>query len=229
MGFKNKSFDTPTYIEKDLEPQRVIIISCEGENTEPEYFTTIKEKLSEYISVLIAIQIVPHQKKGSEPKKIVCNLEDYIQEKYDYKSDNDEMWVVWDREKVDERKKDILEMIPQCKEKNYHIALTNPLFEFWLLLHIIDISLYDRDILYQNEWISQSKNRRFIDKELSNKLENGYSKKKNRFNRDIVTKENILRALEQEKLFENELEKIIDNLGSNVGNLVRRIVNFEEE
>ena len=40
---------------------------------------------------------------------------------------------------------------------------------------------------------------------------------------------NILRALEQEKLFENELEKIIDNLGSNVGDLVRRIVNFEEE
>jgi len=228
MGFKSKSFDTPTYIEQDLEPQRVIIISCEGENTEPEYFTAIKEKLSQYISVLIAIQIVPHQKKGSEPQKIVCNLEDYIKEKYDYKSDNDEMWVVWDREKVDERKKDILEMIPQCLEKNYHIALTNPLFEFWLLLHIVDISLYDRNILYQNEWVSPSKNRRFIDKELSTQL-NGYSKKKNKFNQSIVTKENILRALEQERLFENELEKIIDNLGSNVGELIRRILDFEEE
>jgi len=227
MGFKSKSFDTPTYIEQSSEIKRIIIISCEGENTEPEYFETIKTKLSEYIYSGCTIHIVPHQKKGSEPEKIVCNLDDYIKEEYDYKrSDNDEMWVILDREKVDERKKDILEMIPQCREKNYHIALTNPLFEFWLLLHIVDISLYNRDVLYKNEWVSSSKNRRFIDKELSNKLENGYSKKKNKFNQSIVTKENILRALEQERLFENELEKIIDNLGSNVGELIRRILDF---
>ena len=44
-----------------------------------------------------------------------------------------------------------------------------------------------------------------------------------------MTKENIQRALEQEKLFENDLEKIIDNLGSNVGNLIRTILDFEEK
>ena len=36
----------------------------------------------------------------------------------------------------------------------------------------------------------------------------------------IITKENIQRALEQEKRFENEFEKILDNLGANVGQLV---------
>lgn len=228
MAFKDRGFDSPIYMEEEKESKKIIIISCEGENTEPEYFEAIKEKLSNYISVLVQIEIVPHQKKGSEPRKIVCALEDHIIEKYDYKNDNDEMWVIWDREKVQERKKDILEMIPQCKEKNYNIALTNPLFEFWLLLHIVDISKYNSTILYENKWMTSAKNKRFIDKELSNILPNGYSKKKDKFNTSIVNKENILRALEQEQLFENELEKIIDNLGSNIGNLIREILTFEK-
>ena len=80
------------------------------------------------------------------------------------------MWVVWDREKVQKRKDDILKILPACKEKNYNIAITNPLFEFWLLLHIVDILEYDNDILYKNDWMSPSKNKRFIEKELLSKL-----------------------------------------------------------
>jgi hypothetical protein len=226
MGFKDKGFDKPIYREEDLEPERVIIISCEGRNTEPEYFETIKEKLSEYISVLLEIKIVPKNDNLSNPRDIVCNLENFIEDKYDYKSDYDEMWVVWDREKVQDRKNKILEMIPECQEKNYHIALTNPLFEFWLLLHIVDISTYDRDTLYDNDWTTPSKNKRFLEKELSTQLcsVGGYNKKKDKFNKNIVSKENIQKALEQEKLFENDLEKIIDNLGSNVGELINKIL-----
>ena len=106
-----------------------------------------------------------------------------------------------------------------CKKSN--IAMTNPLFEFWLLLHVDDITKYDNEILYINDWITSSKNRRYIDKQLSNILANGYNKKN--FNKEIVTKDNIDRALEQEKLFENNIEKIMDNLGSNIGDLIRNI------
>lgn len=134
------------------------------------------------------------------------------------------MWVIWDREKVESRKKHILEMIPICKKKNYHIAMTNPLFEFWLLMHIADISLYNTDDLYKNEKVNTV--RRFIDKELSNILKDGYNKKKNKFNKNIVTIENITRALEQEKSFEVNLAKIIDNLGSNIGSLISKILNI---
>ena len=59
MGFKNRDFDKPIYIEEEIEPEKVIIISCEGRNTEPEYFEAIKEKLSDFISVLVEIKIVP--------------------------------------------------------------------------------------------------------------------------------------------------------------------------
>ena len=229
MAFKDREFDNPLYKEEEKEPEKVIIISCEGRNTEPEYFETIKNKLSDYISVLIEIKIVPKNDNPSEPKDIVCNLEAFIEEHYDYKSDYDEMWVIWDREKVKARKQAILEILPQCREKNYNIALTNPLFEFWLLLHIVDVSKYNSTILYENNWMTTAKRRRFIDKELSNILEDGYSKKKDKFNKSIVSKENILRALEQEKLFKNKIEEIIDNLGSNVGDLIRKILIFENE
>lgn len=35
-----------------------------------------------------------------------------------------------------------------------------------------------------------------------------------------------MRAVEQEKLFENEFEKIIDNLGSNISELINKILKF---
>ena len=221
MGFVSKGFETPIYTEQSKEPERVIIISCEGSNTEPEYFETIKEKLSEYIPVILEIKIVPKPSNASEPQNVVSNLENYIIQ-YDYKSDYDEMWVVWDREKVPERKENILKMFPKCREKNYNIAITNPLFEFWLLLHVTDISEYDNEDLYNNMPVNSR--RKFLDKELSNILENGYNKKKDKFNKDIVTKDNILKALEQEKLFENEFESILDNLGSNIGELINKIL-----
>jgi len=51
MSFKDKPFEKSAYAEQEQKPKRVIIISCEGQNTEPQYFETIKYKLSDYISV----------------------------------------------------------------------------------------------------------------------------------------------------------------------------------
>ena len=222
MGFKTRNFETTEYTEKELTPKKIIIISCEGSNTEPAYFKAIKEKLSNHISALIKIELVPKEAGPSNPKDVVCNLDAFLHTEYDYKSEyDDELWVVWDRETIDDRKNKILEMLPECKEKNYNIAMTNPLFEFWLSLHVADISKYDKTTLSVNNWETPSKNRKYIDKELSNILTGGYNKKN--FNRDIVTEDNIDKALEQEKLFETEVKNIMDNLGSNIGDLIHNI------
>ncbi|MFA6630583.1 MAG: hypothetical protein WCS55_12560, partial [Sulfuricurvum sp.] len=79
-----------------------------------------------------------------------------------------------------------------------------------------------------NDWVTVAKRKRFLEKELLTQLYSigGYSKKKGEFNKSIVTLENIKHALEQEKLFENELEQIIDHLGSNVGDLIKKILTF---
>lgn len=226
MGFKQRSFDQPTYQQQEEEPTRVIIISCEGTNTEPEYFKAIREKLKDNISSLIKIELVPKLSNASEPKHVLDNLQAFV-DKYDFNKEHDSLWLVCDREKVIHRKtgkKGLLTIIPLCKEKGYSIALTNPLFEFWLLLHLVDITTYDHDTLFDNKKLSSDK--RYIDNELSNILEGGYSKKKDQFNRNIVSLENVKRAINQEKIFENDLTKIMDTLGGNVSSLINEIVEF---
>jgi hypothetical protein len=226
MGFKQKSFGQPTYEQQEEEPTRVIIISCEGTNTEPEYFEAIKEKLKDNISSLIEIELVPKPSNASEPKDVLDNLQAFV-DKYDFNKGHDSLWLVCDREKVVDRKtgkRGLLEVIPLCKEKGYSIALSNPLFEFWLLLHVVDIKTYNNDTLFDNEKITTRK--RYIDKELSSILDGGYKKKKGQFNRDIVSLDNVKRAIRQEQLFENDLTKVMDTLGGNVSSLINEIVTF---
>lgn len=222
MGFKIKSFGTVAYTAKVIEPKKVIILSCEGNNTEPEYFQALKSSLRKNIPVLLEIEIVPKDGSPSQPKFLVDNLDKFL-EKYDLHADYDEMWIVLDRETEDARKKQIEEIIPECNEKKYSIAITNPLFEFWLLLHVDDIAKYDRNQLTKNEWVTSAKNRRFIDKKLSEIL-SGYKKKEGKFPKKIITIDNIQRAIEQEKLFAQEVDEILNNLGSNISTLIQRIV-----
>lgn len=94
MGFKNRTFSRPVYEEQSDEPERVIIISCEGRNTDPEYFNCIKSKLSEYISALLEIKVIDKNDNNSRPQHVYGNLRRFITDKYDYKSDYDEMWIV---------------------------------------------------------------------------------------------------------------------------------------
>lgn len=225
MGFKERSFGQPTYQQQEEEPTRVVIISCEGTNTEPEYFEAIKEKLKDNISSLIEIELVPKPSNASEPKDVLDNLEAFV-EKYDFNKGHDSLWLVCDREKVIARKtgkRGLLEVIPLCEAKGYSIALLNPLFEFWLLLHLVDITTYSKDTLFENEKISAKK--RYLDQELTNIL-GVYNKKKGKFNKDIVSLANVKRAIKQEKLFENDLTKIMDTLGGNLSSLINEIVTF---
>lgn len=226
MGFKDRSFDQPIYEQQEEEPKRVIIISCEGSNTEPEYFEAVKENLKDNISSLVEIELVPKITQAAEPKDVLDNLQSYV-DKYDFNKNFDSLWLVCDREKVIHRKtgkKGLLEVIPLCEERGYSMALSNPLFEFWLLLHVVDISGYDKKTLFDNVKVSSKK--RFIDRELSNLLDNGFSKKSGKFNHEIISLDNIKRAIRQEKNFENDLAQIIDKLGGNIGSLINDIIEF---
>ena len=63
----------------------------------------------------------------------------------------------------------------ECKKHKYFLVITNPCFEFWLLLHF-DIPSYSHNQLLENAQISNKHS--FISKELSDKVR--YSK--NRLN-----------------------------------------------
>jgi len=94
------------------------------------------------------------------------------------------------------------------------------------LFHLTDITQYDPKELYLNEKVN--KNKRFLEKQLSNLLTGGkhntmgYNKRQ--FNSRIVSAANVRRMFAQQPLFATELEQIIDKLGSNVSDLIFEIV-----
>jgi hypothetical protein len=102
------------------EPRPVILIVCEGEKTEPNYFKAIKHSRRVNAEVII----VPRK---IQPKDIIKSAE---QEKLSYR-EYEQIWCVFD---CDERP-DFELSITSAKEKGFKVAYSNPCIELWYLLH----------------------------------------------------------------------------------------------
>jgi len=232
MAFIKRDFSNRISIEKQVEPKRFIVIACEDENVQPAYFNAIKDKLN--IPTITEIEVLPCIDHKSAVEHICSNLKEYIvtqNEKYEFE-DNDEFWIIIDRESpTNVCHKILLDKLSDCEDigSSFNVGVTNPLFELWLLLHVDELSNYDQNDLLKNERTGISpKSKRFIDKKLSELL-CGYNKNKKKIFKTmekIVTIENIQRAIAQEKLIKNDFNQIISNnkLGSNIGTLVESII-----
>ena len=236
MGFnKNSSFNEPIFQASSVEVKKLIIIAFEGAETEHKYFSYLKTHPEINLKSLVQIELLERDEKNknsSAPTKVVETVTNVIESEEklnEIKSKHDEFddsydvfWIVIDREKQESKKINLLKAIEICKENNIKISLINPAFEFWLLLHF-DISEYDKNDLFENKKISTKSKKRFLEKELGEKIG---SYDKSNFDTSFITHESITFAVKQEEKFENELEKIIDNLGSNVGNLIQEILDI---
>jgi hypothetical protein len=112
------------------EPYAKVLIVCEGEKTEPNYFHGLKEyyRLSS-ANVEIGGNI------GSAPS----NLYDYARQRYREEKDNgdpyDHVYCVFDRDTHDSYLQTVQD-IAHSKPKDVFQAITSiPCFEYWLLLH----------------------------------------------------------------------------------------------
>ncbi len=64
---------------------------------------------------------------------------DYRRYLQQYSSADDMFAVVIDRDCGNHSRELMEECVRKCQEKNYGIYVTNPCFEFWLLLHLCDV------------------------------------------------------------------------------------------
>ena len=108
------------------DPKRIVYVSAEGQRTEPEYFGIINDMDNQEVWV----EMIDHQ--GSAPKTVLKAMKEYLEE-HELK-EHDRAWLVVDE---DERKEKILD--PLCEWSNacpkHGLALSNPCFEYWILLH----------------------------------------------------------------------------------------------
>jgi len=109
--------------------RRIFILAVEGAKTEPEYFAIFNSEQS-----LIRVNCLKGQGESS-PLQVLKRMEGHLREECLKKSD--EAWLVVDKDQWSDAQ---LTQLHQwsLREENYGLALTNPKFEFWLLLHFED-------------------------------------------------------------------------------------------
>lgn len=113
--------------EQHVRDTNLIIIATEGKKRELQYFTmdlfTGNKK--------IQVQIIPAFDNKSSPKDVLSKLHEYALE-YQFDED-DQFWLVIDKDRWDNA--GLHKIINLCDDSNYRVALSNPCFELWLLLH----------------------------------------------------------------------------------------------
>ena len=106
--------------------RRLFVISAEGMECEPCYFAMFSAEQSTFLVKCL------RGDKGSAPFYVLGRMVAYIK-KYRLKP-HDEAWLVVDTDQWTVEQLAPLHAWTKQKD-NYHLAVSNPKFEYWLLLH----------------------------------------------------------------------------------------------
>jgi hypothetical protein len=108
-----------------------LLLVCGGKETEPRYLDGLKQA---FRNPAVCVRIAA---KGVDPVSLVkyaATIRDQ------YRDEFDEVWCVFD---VDEF--DVTTAIRQADGDDIRLAISNPCFEIWLLLHFADCTASVRD------------------------------------------------------------------------------------
>ena len=218
MGLIKKDFKRKSGIRE----AKLIVIACEGSETEPRYFQALR---THFQKSGLRVEILDRKDWGIDKTKSAAK---YVIEclngfKRTYHLDkHDELWLLLDRDKDNFSEAQLSKIAQLCVQKKYHLAVSNPTFELWLLFHFENIALYETDkqqVLLENPKISNEK--RLLEKELEKHLE-GYHKA--RFN-TLPLIEKVENAVEHAAFFPlPQNERWHQGLGTRVYELVKSII-----
>lgn len=132
-----KRYGNYTRKEASLD-SKLIIIAAEGEFTEKIYFEALRKHTRNSRVHIKILERDEENRHNSSPEYVLGQLTQYKLE--NPIEQDDELWLVIDKDKW--TAKSIRAVAQRCaQDSSYHLALSNPCFELWLILHIIDASL----------------------------------------------------------------------------------------
>lgn len=130
----------------------------------------------------------------------------------------DKIHLIVDRDKKSFTSKQYDNVLKKCKELNISFYVTNPCFEFWLLLHYDDCLKFDKTLLLSNE--KNENGETYVFQLLKNYDESFF---KNNFDaKKYVDK--IEKAIKNSKNYANNIEKLKNNIGSNLNILFEEVI-----
>lgn len=147
---------------------KLIIIAAEGTQTEKKYFTDLATD-EKYRNPKVHVEVLDRPSTASSPIHIIEML-DSFRRKYNLQTGYDELWLVIDIDKW--RPQMLTDIASQCLQKGYSLAVSNPAFEVWLLLHLRSLDDYNSDELAKLAENRRQDGRTRLERELMTLCEN---------------------------------------------------------
>ena len=140
-----------------------------------------------------------------------------------YDSTYDKICIIIDRDVNSFSEEQYQNAIKLSEENNFILGVSNPCFEFFLLMHICDMSDFSKDDILENKK-EQDKTlmERTLDKLMKEKI--GTSFKKQSYDVKYFI-ENIDKGIENSKLYQFENDKLINEVGTSVFTIFDEILN----
>jgi hypothetical protein len=122
---------------------KLIIIATEGMQTERIYFEDMASPRY-YYNPRIHVNVLEPEGTASSPEHVLQRLRQF--RKQYHLNRYDELWLVVDRDRWPEAM--LATVSARCQQANYFMAVSNPCFELWLLLHLQSLNQYPDEFLH---------------------------------------------------------------------------------
>lgn len=157
-------------------------------------------------------------KEEYEVANIVEDISDIVKDGgLTYEEGFDQICLIVDRDKESFVSEQYSYVLNKCKEKGFQFCVTNPCFEFWLLLHFDEVFELDKEKLLDNPKVTAK--RRYAENELR-RIYPRYNKSS--YQAEALVK-GIDKAIENEKKFCEDAEGLKETVGSNIGVLITQM------
>jgi len=205
-----------------LNPKSKYYIIPEGEKTEIQYFLGVRNNAGE-ININSLIEVIPIENDEDElgqshPLRKIDNFnKDIKNNKFLYDAEIDKVCFVIDRDPQNFSKQQYDDFLQRCENYKYKVYVSNPTFELFLLMHDDKIFDLDKNQMFENRKVNN--NKRFLESKVSEFF--GCNKRNIIFEKFI---NNIRKAIDNEKNFEENILALEYKLGSNVGLLLDEMI-----
>ncbi len=115
-----------------LRDTSIVVIACEDTHAVKQYFSKFRTRRIQY-------KMLPTEDGHSSPAAVLERLNRYCVE--EQIGDDDELWMCIDADHWirGQHQRELSQVLKECRSKGYGVAMSNPCFEVWLLLHFSEI------------------------------------------------------------------------------------------
>lgn len=185
------------------------------------------EDLQKYLSKDITLDASLRKTLKTELLKIGIDLE-YRRYLQSFDKETDYFAIVLDRDCGNHDRHLLEECIQLCAKKNYGCFITNPCFEFWLLLHLCDVA---------KEFTTKEQEELLINTVVSNQhTKTSFEVSKRAHHKKTISAvkfkqyyyPNIKLAIQRSEIFATEFPELLERLGSNLSELFQKF-NYDSQ